>query len=231
MRAGTTRANAHDAARPIGRFLQSVGSLGRRIDARPQGGRARGPHATLGQMARRVRRMVTAAIAAGAMACAGAAPPPAPAPTGHGYALLHEILGQERQVSMLLVIKGERDALERVIDEIAETCGDAYERLEELGEADPRLELRDTGLPAEERRARELVAATRRDALLAASGRELELQLLLAQNEALSYAAHLADAISRSEPDPARLEFVRALWKDLTRLQGEVLALLRNPPG
>jgi hypothetical protein len=164
-----------------------------------------------------------------AAACASApAPAPAPAAAGHGYALLHEILGQERQVSMLLVVKGEREALEAVIDEIAETCDAAYQRLEELAEADPRLELADTGLPAEERRARELVAATRRDQLLAARGRELELQLLLAQNEALTYAAHLADAIARAEPDPVRLEFVRALWKDLTRLQGEVMALLRG---
>jgi hypothetical protein len=174
-------------------------------------------------------------LCAAAFGCAGtggeSAREPRPAPSGHGYALLHELLGQERKVSMLLVIKGEREALERVIDEIAAVSDAAYERLEELAEADPGLNLTDTGLPQEERRTRELIAATRQEQLLEASGRELELQLLLAQNEALVYASHLADALSRSEPDPERLAFVRALWKDLARLQQDVLALIRRQPG
>ena len=156
--------------------------------------------------------------------------PEAPAAaSGHGYALLHEILGQERKVSQLLIIKEERKPLETVIDAIAETCGIAYERLGELAAAKPRLDLSDTGLPVEERRTREAIAATRKEQLLAASGRELELQLLLSQNEALTYAAHLADTLARSETDPARLAFVRALWKDLTGLQQDVVALLRRP--
>ena len=74
-----------------------------------------------------------------------------------------------------------------------------------------------------------MIAATRRDQLLTASGGEFELQLLLAQNEALTYTTHLADTLARSEPDPARLAFVRALWKDLTRHQEDVQALLRRP--
>jgi hypothetical protein len=78
-------------------------------------------------------------------------------------------------------------------------------------------------------RTRKAIAATRQGQLLAASGRELELQLLLTQNEALTYIAHLADTLSRSEPDPARLAFVRELWKDVTRLQEDVLALVRRP--
>ena len=69
----------------------------------------------------------------------------------------------------------------------------------------------------------------RRDLLLASSGIELELQLLLTQNEALTYAAHLADTLSRSERDPERLAFDRALWKDLTGLLHDVQALLRRP--
>ena len=45
---------------------------------------------------------------------------------GHGYALLHEILGQERQVSKLLLIKRARDPLKRVVNDIAETSDAAY---------------------------------------------------------------------------------------------------------
>lgn len=174
-----------------------------------------------------------AVLLAASLGCASSAEPSrtqdARVSSGHGYALLYEILGQERQVSRLLQIKGEREALETVIDAIAATCGKAYERLEALAKADPGLDLADTGLPSEEVRTRKAIAATRQGQLLAASGRELELQLLLTQNEALTYIAHLADTLSRSEPDPARLAFVRELWKDVTRLQEDVLALVRRP--
>jgi len=153
------------------------------------------------------------------------------AASGHGYAMLYEILGQERQVSKLLLINREPEALETVIGAIAQTCGKAYDRLGDFAKADPGLDLIDTGLPIEEVRTRAAIAATKREQLLAASGEELELQLLLAQNEALTYMAHLADTLSRNEPDPARLAFLRELWKDLTRLQEDVLALVRHPAG
>lgn len=151
------------------------------------------------------------------------------ASSGHGYALLHELLGQERKVSQLLLIKTDRASLGKVIQAIAETCDVAYVRLEALAKADPGLNLVDTGLPVEEVRTRQAIAATRQDQLLAASGRELELQLLLSQNEALTYLAHLADTQSRSESDPTRLAFVRELWKSMTLLQEDVLAQLRRP--
>jgi len=179
------------------------------------------------------RKILAAVLLAASLGCAGTGAPSrpreAPAASGHGYALLYEILGQERQVSRLLIIKQERQALETVIDAIDETCGAAYERLEELANENPRLDLADTGLPVEEVRTRLAIAATRRDQLLAASGREFELEFLWTQNEALTYAAHLADTLSRSESDPARLAFVRALWKDMARLVQDVQALLRRP--
>src|SRR3990172_10798049 len=72
------------------------------------------------------RRFLTSVLLTASLGCASTGAPSgpreAPASSGHGYALLHEILGQERQVSKLLIIKEERDALESVIDAIAETC-------------------------------------------------------------------------------------------------------------
>ena len=95
--------------------------------------------------------ILAAVLLTASLGCASTGAPSraqqAPAASGHGYALLHEILGQERQVSKLLFIKEERKPLEILIDAIAETCGDAYERLEELAEENPRLDLSDTGLP------------------------------------------------------------------------------------
>ena len=182
---------------------------------------------------RPLSRVLASVLTAALFGCASAGAPGGIQQThtssGHGYALLYEILGQERQVSKLLVIKVERAALGTVIKAIAETCSQAYERLEVLANANPRLDLTDTGLPIEEVLTRQSIAATRSAQLLAASGREFELELLLSQNEALSYIGHLADTLSRRERDPERLAFVRKLWKDVTLLQEDVLALLRRP--
>lgn len=178
-------------------------------------------------------KIVAAVLLTASLGCASAGaprrPPDEPAASAHGFALLYQILGQERQVSKLLMIKEERDELETVIDAIDSICDAAYERLEELAKQRPRLDLSDTGLPADEVRTRLAIAATRRDQLLAATGREFEMQLLWTQNEALTYASHLADTLARSEPDPARLAFARALWKDLTRLLQDVQNLLHRP--
>lgn len=181
----------------------------------------------------REHRLLVAVLLATALGCTPADEPArkhdARGSSGHGYAILHEILGQERQVAKLLLVKLERDELETVIDAIAKTCDEAYDRLEKFAKADRGLDLVDTGLPRDEVQTRQAMAATWRERLLAASGRELEFQLLLSQHESLAYMAHLADTLSRSEPDPERLAFLRGLWTDLTRRQEEVLALMRRP--
>jgi hypothetical protein len=164
-------------------------------------------------------------------ACAQAAPPaarPEGAPGGTGYALLYELLGQERNVSKLLIVKRERDDFETVIEAISETAERAYEELGELGEADPSLNIADGALPAGELAARASVTASQTEALLTESGEEFEIRLMLAQSQALGYWVGLADSLSRAEPDPARLAFVQGLWRDGRRLQDSLLALLRT---
>jgi hypothetical protein len=166
-----------------------------------------------------------------ALGCASEAPPPPPAkgaPSAHGYALLYEILGQEKDVSKLLVVKRERDDFEAVIDSISEVTGKAYDDLGELGKADRSLDLTDNGLPAGERAAREAIAASKRNALLTENGEEFEMLMALAQGEALGYLVGLTESLSRAEPDPERLAFVQALWRDARRLQESLLALVRT---
>src|SRR6185436_6154070 len=162
----------------------------------------------------------------------GAARPAHPGAAGRGYALLARLLDDERHVSMLLIIKRERDQLEEVIDAIDDTCDKAWDDLNDLADDDPPVDLENSGLPAAELQTREGIRETRKKELLDAKGRELEFQLLLTQNEALTYGAHLAETLSRTESNPERLAFERALWKDLSRLQLRVRDLLRQgvPP-
>jgi hypothetical protein len=165
------------------------------------------------------------------VACQSAPPPAAPrtgSASSHGYALLYELLGQQKDVDKLLVVKRERADLRELIGAIAETCGAAYERLAALGEADPRLNLVDTGLPVAEVASREGIADEKTKLLLTESGKEFELQLVLSQLQALTYATHLSEVLARAEPDPERLAFVRELYRDASALRERTAALLRS---
>ncbi len=176
--------------------------------------------------------LALAAVALVVSSCA--APPPVPAPSSgervsaHGYALLYDLLGDEKNVSKLLIVKRERDDFEAVIDAISEVAGDAYDRLGAFGETNPSLNLSDDGLPLAERAAREAIADAKTNTLLDASSEEFEIQLALAQNEALGYLTGLTQVMASAEPDPARLAFLRALWKDSTQLRERLLALIRS---
>jgi hypothetical protein len=216
-------------------LLLYKGGAGEQKQVSCRGGVAGILHRSRPPEARPVADPRCSAIAAGlAIAMLGCAAHPAPGPppakgrSGHGWALLHELLGNEKDVAKLLVIKQAPKPLEQTIDAISDLAREAYARLDELADAAPAVDLTDTGLPADERRARDAIAAMRRDQLLAASGRDLEIEMLLSQNEALVYAIGLTDTLSRSESNGERLAFVRALHEDVTRLQREVLGLLRK---
>ena len=166
------------------------------------------------------------------LGCQSTPPPNAAAPAApasrHGYALLFELLGQEKDVDKLLIVKREREDLRELVGAIAETCGAAYERLVSLGEANPALNLTDAGLPAAEVATREAIAGEKMERLLTESAKEFDLQLALSQLEALTYLTHLVEVLARAEPDPERLDFVRQLYRDVAALRERTSDLLRS---
>jgi len=64
--------------------------------------------------------------------------------------------------------------------------------------------------------------------LLAASGDDFELSLLMTQSEALSYAWHLAKVASENETRPARAHYLTELSEEMKNLHAEVVSLLRS---
>jgi len=69
------------------------------------------------------------------LANAGAAQPkPAPGPVKdhHGYALLYDLLGDEKNVSKLLIIKRDRPELKNLVKQISERTGKAHKELEKF---------------------------------------------------------------------------------------------------
>jgi len=146
--------------------------------------------------------------------------------TNHGYALLYDLMGDEGNVSKLLVIKRERPAFGELIKAISARSAAAHKQLEGYAKADRTLNLKDRGLPVAEVKTRESISKARGKELLTDGGKEFELNLLLAQNEALTYGAHLATVTAKAESNPERTRFLQILSDDLVQFQQRVVAML-----
>jgi hypothetical protein len=145
----------------------------------------------------------------------------------HGYALLFDVLKDEKDVSKLLVVKRERPELRELIKEISETAGRASRQLETFVKSERSLDLTRLGLPTAEVETRAAIAKAKSKELLTESGKHFELKLLLSQSEALTYAAHLAETVAKSESNPARAGYLLQLAGSLHGLQRKVVAMLQ----
>jgi hypothetical protein len=150
----------------------------------------------------------------------------APSTRNNCYSLLHQLLDQQKDVSMLRFIKKEHADLKNLIKKIAESSGKAAKLLEKFAKEDTSIHLDDLGLPSGEVATRASIAATEKTTLLSQSGEEFELSLLLTQTEALSYAWHLAKVAGEKETQPNRVRALADLSEDMRNLHQEVFAML-----
>jgi hypothetical protein len=164
-----------------------------------------------------------------AVGCAATVQPGPTAPSASpGYALLDQLMGQEKDVSKILIIKDADAPISTLIKEIAAASDIAADKLQDFARQDAALNLKDTGLPDIEIRTRDAIASTQTHELLFNSGRNFEARLLFTQADAMNYAAHLAKVLNETEKDPARKQFLADLEKQSTDFYARILALLAN---
>jgi hypothetical protein len=144
------------------------------------------------------------------------------------YSLLHQLLNDEKDVSMLRFIKREHTDVKNLVKKIATTSGTGARLLEEFAKDDPSISLDDIRLPPGELATRDSIASTKQKELLGQSGDEFELTLLLTQTEALSYAWHLAKVTGENEPQPDRARALAGVSKDMENLYREVFVMLQS---
>jgi hypothetical protein len=142
------------------------------------------------------------------------------------YSLLHQLLDEQKDVSILRFIKREQAGLRTLVNKIAAASGAGAKVLQEFASHDPSIHLDDIRLPPGETATREAIAATRKKELLSQTGDKFELSLLLIQAEALSYAWHLAKVASENESQPERARAVAGVGENMKNLYQEVFALL-----
>ncbi|MGO8697532.1 MAG: hypothetical protein ACLQVY_07425 [Limisphaerales bacterium] len=140
--------------------------------------------------------------------------------------MLHQLLDEQKDVSLLRFIKREHSEVKNLVKRIAAVSGTGAKLLEEFAKDDPSIHLDDLRLPPGETATRAAIASTEKKELLDQSGNEFELTLLLTQTEALSYAWHLATIAGENEPQLDRARALAGLAKDMENLNYEVFAML-----
>jgi hypothetical protein len=155
-----------------------------------------------------------------------AAPPSDESTRNNCYSLLHQLLDDQKDVSILRFIKPENSELKNLTKKIAAASGAGAELLEKFAASDPSIRLDDLRLPSGEVSTRDAIAATKKKELLYGPHAEFELVLLLTQTEALSYGWHLAKVAAEHEPQPERARALLGLGNDMQNLYREVFALL-----
>lgn len=142
------------------------------------------------------------------------------------YSLLHQLLDDEKDVSMLRFIKSEHADVKNLVKRIATISGTGAKLLEEFAKDDPSIRLDDIRLPPGELATRDAIASTKQKELLGQTGDTFELTLLLTQTEALSYASHLAKVAGENELQPERARALAGVSQDMENLYREVFTLL-----
>jgi hypothetical protein len=142
------------------------------------------------------------------------------------YSLLHQLLDDEKDVSMLRFIKSEHADVKNLVKRIATTSGTGARLLEEFAKDDPSISLDDIRLPPGEVATRDAIASTKQKELLGQTGDTFELTLLLTQTEALSYGWHLAGVAAKSESQPDRARALAGVSEDMQNLYHQAFVML-----
>jgi hypothetical protein len=150
----------------------------------------------------------------------------APTIRNNCYSLLHQLLDEQKNVSMLRFIKREHSDVKNLINKIAANSAAGAKLLEEFARHDPSINLDDIRLPPGEAATREAIASTKKKELLGQTSGEFELTLLLTQTEALSYAWHLAKVAGENESQPDRARALAGMSEDMENLYHEVFVML-----
>ncbi len=145
--------------------------------------------------------------------------------------LLADLLGNEKNVSKILIIKHNSAEIGRLIKAISKTADDGAEQLEALAKNDTTLNLHALQLPPGEIATRAAMSKTKEHELIFSSGEKFELNLLLTQTEALDYGSHLAKIAAENSSSPEQQHKFHSLDVALNALFQQVVAKLRALPG
>ncbi len=141
--------------------------------------------------------------------------------------LLADLLGQDKNISKILIIKHNSPALGQLIKTISKTAGDGAKQIELLAKNDSTLNLQSTNLPPGEKAARASDSKATEHQLLSSSGEAFEFNLLLSQVQAMSYGSELARVAAANSSSPEQTHAFHALDVSLNGLYLQAINKMR----
>jgi hypothetical protein len=142
--------------------------------------------------------------------------------------LLYDLLGNEKNVSKILIVKSNSESLGRLIKAISEQSADYQKHLDGLASNDVNLNLQVSELPPGEKAARAAAAKTEEHELLFSSGKEFEFKLLLTQAEALSYGGHLAFVAAKNSSQLEEVHIFTMMSQTMNQLHDQVMVQMHR---
>jgi hypothetical protein len=144
--------------------------------------------------------------------------------------LLADLLGKDKNVSKILIIKRNSAEFGKLIKSISKAADDGEKQLQALAKADPTLSLHALQLPPGEEAARAADGKATEHELLSSSGPVFEFNLLLSQAQALNYASNLAKVAADNSSSPDQSRVFNQLNVSLANLYKQVIARMRARP-
>jgi hypothetical protein len=144
--------------------------------------------------------------------------------------LLYDLLGDEKNVGKVLIVKNAGKEVTVLIKLISATAAANEKELEQLAGNDPGLNLKAMSLPPGETAARAAIAKSKEYDLLFSSGANFEFNLLMTQAEAQNYGWHMAKVAAENSPRPQEAMTFKVISEAMKHLYEQTVAQMRSLP-
>jgi hypothetical protein len=148
-----------------------------------------------------------------------------------GYSILYRDAGNFDLAKLILYVKSESDAVEKVVKEVAEFGDQLKKDLERIAKDYPGVRIDLDPLPEMEKRKRTAISVGRAKyfaPIVGKGGREYERTVLIGYSNGLNHERHLCKVMAEAEPDAGLKKFLLDTEKRYEVLYERVMTLLEN---
>lgn len=146
---------------------------------------------------------------------------------GQGYALVYQQANQLKNVDKLLIVKGERESVTEVTDEVVSVSGSISSEIESFVASRESIELDQEVLPSIEAGARDRMGLDIAGELLFSFGCDFEQKLLFSQAIATLRMLALSQEMEDEAPDDEQQEFWAGITAEIEPVFGRVRELVQ----
>ena len=146
-----------------------------------------------------------------------------------GYSMLYQDAGNLDASELILYVKVESDAMDKVVTAVAEVGGQMKKELERIARDHPGVRINLDPLPEMEKRKRAAISKDRARyfaPVVGHSGREYERTVLIGYVNGINHERHLCQVMAKAEPDVSLKKFLLDAEKRYDGLYDRVTALL-----